>query len=121
MAARYVPTKGDHGLSEAASRLDAGRFQNEVLVAEQLLGLNGTAFTGDAAARAKVAVARQVNLQVRSADESDVTSESRGRQSVTYAKQRGARIQVDPTAQRIVDDLKRAPSGSTAVANQATW
>lgn len=121
MAAKYLPTSTAHGLSKAAAALDPELLRNEALVAEQLLGLTGTSFTGDAAIKARMAVARQINLQVRVTENPDVVSESRSRQSVTYARQGGARMTVDPTAAQIVKDLIGKPKGSTAVANQATW
>jgi len=121
MAAKYPPTSTAHGLSKAANALDPERLRNETLVAEQLLGLGGTSFTGDDAEKARTAVARQINLQVRVAENPDVVAESRGRQSVTYARSGGARATVDPTAAAIVKDLIGKPSRSTAVANQATW
>lgn len=120
MAARYVPGPA-HGLSSAALDLDSGRLRGEVAVAEQLLGLVGTSLSGDDDVRARMAVARQVNLQVRTAANPDVVSESRGRQSVQYAKSGGARVAIDPTAKEIVRDLVGRPTGSTAVSNTAVW
>ena len=121
MAARYVPNGPAHGLSADALALDSERLTGEITVAEQLLGLAGRSLTGDDDIRARMAVARQVNLQVRNAINPDIIAESRGRQSVQYARSGGARISIDPTAASIVRELLSGPRGSTAHSNQAVW
>lgn len=108
MAATYVPDATAHGLSTEAQALDGTRLSNEILVAEEVLGLTGISTTGDDLSRGKVAVARQVNLQVRVAADPDVIAEGRGRQSVTYATVGGVRIPVDPTAKMLAEAVRKA-------------
>lgn len=89
----------DYGLSQDAQLLTPARLESEVLIAEQVLGVIGTAFTDDDAELAKALVARQVNLQVRlSLDGSDVASETRGHRTITYATVGGQRVPVDALA-----------------------
>ncbi len=124
MAATYTPDATEHGLSTAAQALDAARLANEVLAAEQVLGLAGVELTGDDAEKAKLAVARQVNLQVRlaaSGDAGDVKSESRGRQSITYATFNGARVAIDSLAQSIVAGLLGPPPQSLLAEATFRW
>lgn len=123
MAATYTPDATEHGLSAAAVALDATRLANEVLAAEQVLGLVGSALTGDDASKAKLAVARQVNLQLRlaSGESADVKSESKGRQSITYATFNGVRVAVDTLAQSIVAGLLGPPPQSTVAEATFRW
>ena len=122
MAATYTPDATEHGLSAEAQALDAGRLANEVLAAEQVLGLAGVTLDGDDIDKAKLAVARQVNLQVRLASGSgDIRSESRGRQSVTYATINGVRLAVDSLAQSIVAGLLGPPAQSTVAEATFRW
>lgn len=123
MAATYSPDATDHGLSTEAQALDAARLTNEVLAAEQVLGLAGSSLTGDDAEKAKLAVARQVNLQVRmaSGEAADVKAESKGRQSVTYATLNGARVAVDALALSIVEGLLRPIRQTAPVETSFRW
>lgn len=122
MAATYTPDATEHGLSAAAQALDASRLATEVLVAERVLGLKGTAFTGDDATEAKRAVALQVNLQVRLASGSgDVVSETKGRQSVTFSMVNGVRVAMDTVAMSIVASLSGPPKQTTATETTFRW
>jgi len=123
MAATYTPDATAHGLSAAAQALDSTRLANEVLAAEEVLGLRGSSLTGDDASKAKLAVARQVNLQVRlaSGEAADVKSESKGRQSITYATVNGVRVAVDSLAQSIVASLLAPPKQSTLSTHDYRW
>lgn len=126
MPATFVPDATEHGLSAEAQALDAARLTNEVLVAEAALELDGVAASGDDAERAKVAVARQVNLQLRVAADPDVVTEGRGRQSVTYATIGGARVVVDPLALSVAQQVRqsigaRRRAGSGATSLNRTW
>ena len=122
MAARYVPLPKVHGLSAEAELLDPERLTVEALVAESVLGLDRVTLSGDDAERAKSAVARQVNLQLRVAKEPDLKAESRGHQSVTYATVGGVRVIVDATAKAIADKLIGPPRETSAsTPNAVVW
>lgn len=118
----YMPDPADDfGLSAAAQALSAGRLENEVLLAEMALGLIGFTLDADDTNRAKTAVARQVNLQVRAAAQSDVVSESRGRQSVTYSVVNGQRVMVDALALQIAQAITQPPAASSATEADVRW
>ncbi|HSV93670.1 MAG TPA: hypothetical protein VLH81_11365 [Desulfobacterales bacterium] len=126
MAATYTPdtsANNAHGLSAAALALSAERFATEVLVAERVLGLKGSSLAGDDTEEAKKAVALQVNLQVRlaSGEAADVKSESKGRQSITYATMNGVRVAVDSLAQSIVAGLLGPTQQSTLAEATFRW
>lgn len=120
MAATYTPS-ADHGLSAAGQALEALRLESEVLVAEEVLGLAGAALTGDEASKATVAVARQVNLQLKMAGASDVVAESKGSQSFTYARVNGQRVAVDSLAQAIVSGILGSQPRSGITQLQPGW
>lgn len=108
MAATFVPDPTQHGLSAEAQALDPARLTNEILVAEEVLELTTIPAVGDDLERGKVAVARQVNLQVLVARDPDIVSEGRGRQNVRYATVNGVRVVVDPTAWLLAQRVRKA-------------
>ena len=101
-------------LSATAAALSDPALEAQTLVAETALGLLGTEYTGDRADRAKVAVARQVNLQVASPDAGAVQSETRGDRSVTYVTRDGVEVAVDGLALLIVEALAGAAAVEVA-------
>ena len=66
------------------------------------LGLGGTSYTGEQAERAKVANARQVNLQVAEPIDPYLESESRGSKSRSYSALMKRTFALDPIAVEIV-------------------
>lgn len=103
-----------HGLlSAAAARLEAPVLAEHAELAEDLLGLGGTAFAGADAGAATRAVALQVSHQVEIGIDAFVLSSSgRGARSKSY---RDGDITVSPLAKRIVDRLiPPATSGTWA-------
>lgn len=95
-----------HPLLSAA----AGQWAPEVLaaqtvLAEQLLGLTGTTFTGADAEQAAFANVLQVNLQASlPADVWIIKSETRGARSVTYRDGINA-MTIQPQAKALADAL----------------
>lgn len=80
------PITGAALLSEAAKALSADELRDQTAIAEAALGLIGTTLSGDAAERAKLALALQVNHQLEHGVEGSVYSSwSQGSRSVTYA------------------------------------
>lgn len=87
MTALYDPTGSPaaEALSTAAGALSTGQFQLEAYAAEVLLGLRDTAYEGDAADEARLAVALQVSLQVeKGIDAAAYAQQKVGPVSVTH-------------------------------------
>jgi hypothetical protein len=102
------PVDGHPLLSPAAAALDADALEAQSRVAERVLGLADTNFTGDDAITASDAVALQVSYQVAMPPEQAIIlSETRGSRSVTYrgGSASGVMAMVSATAQAIVDGL----------------
>lgn len=79
------PIDGHPLLSATAAALAPDVLEAQALVAERMLGLRGTAYTGDDADDAASAVALQVSLQVAKDPESYIASSvTRGSRSLTY-------------------------------------
>jgi len=108
-ASRYDPT--GHGLlSERARALAPEELVAQAKLAETILGLEDLDVTADSAkvARAQMAVALQVNLQLASpAEAMALTSQSRGGRSESY---RDGIPLVHPTAASIVRQLMGGPT-----------
>lgn len=104
----YDPS-GHDLLSQDAGALSSEKLAAMADLAEDLLRLAGTSFTGDAAERATRAVVLQVNLLVeREAHRSAafIESESRGDQSVTYRGKED--LDLHPVAKRLAEDLVKS-------------
>lgn len=72
-------------LSDQARALSADALRDQTVIAEMLLGLAGTTFTGEPAERVKLALARQVNTQLEHGVEGSVyASYSQGGRSFTF-------------------------------------
>ena len=91
-------------LNEAAQRLGSEALAAQTVLAEELLGLAGTSFTGADLERVKMAVALQVSLQATLPMEALlIKSESRGARTVTYRDNLADILQ--PQAVLLVDSL----------------
>jgi hypothetical protein len=105
----YDPT--DHALlSEAAKALqlnDVDQFNEQAALAQTLLELDDSSFSGADAATATRAVAMQVNYQIEMGLEGFTTNAvSRGSRSVVYKQGTGSRpVLVFPLAKRLVENL----------------
>lgn len=110
MATEPTYNVGGHPLlSPAANALATGALTEHALLAESLLGLAGSTYTGREAEDATRAVALQVNLQVESDVEPFILSAvTRGARSATY---RG--VSVHPTASALVRALAQAHATET--------
>lgn len=124
---RYDPT-GHPLLSPAAKALEPAVLEAYADRAEDVLGIAGTNFTGDAAERLTTAVVLQINhtLQREERGGGEVVAESKGAQSVTYAAPKDGRVDpVDPEAARIVAGVLaggvRAPRTSVSTPNVFVW
>lgn len=114
-----MPTYDPSGhalLSNDAGALADAELDAQAEVAEDVLGLEGTSFTGAKASRATLAVVRQVNLQVATPVDAAVkASESRGNQNVAYRESEDGRpIMVDPVARRLANRLLTSDGWTTA-------
>lgn len=90
-------------LSAEATGLAPEVLSAQGLVAEEMLGLADTDFTGEKAERAARAVALQVNALVAAGPDAGVfSSVGRGSRSVSY-KQGG--VPLNPAAKKIADRL----------------
>lgn len=96
-----------HGLlSGEAAVLEGPVLTAHNDLAEDLLGLAGTSFSGSDLGKATRAVVLQVNFQVAAEGSAVTLSESRGRQSLTRRSTRsGEAFQVDAAAARLADQL----------------
>lgn len=109
MAATY--DVHDHPLLSAAAKQlvsdDPSAFDAQAITAERVLGLRGTQLTGDDAEDARVAIVRQLNLQLQidAMGGANVVSESKGAQSYTYAQHNGERVAIDRIALSIARQL----------------
>jgi hypothetical protein len=97
-----------HALRSAAAKAlyasSATAFGAVAAEAEKLLGLDGTALTGDDAESAKYAIVRQTNLMI-AADESYVLYDEERRGSRSTKARAGAMQQLDPIAVSIATAL----------------
>jgi hypothetical protein len=106
----YDPT--DHALlspeAKALMQNDADQFNEQAALAQSLLDLDGTSFSGADAATATRAVAMQVNYQLEMGLEGFTTNAvSRGSRSVVYKQGTGSRpVLVFPLAKRLVENLQ---------------
>ncbi len=111
------PVNGHQLLSAEAAALADDALEAETRVAERLLGLRGTAFTGADVADAEDAVALQVSLQVASDPESYVAeSVTRGSRSMSYRDG----VLVHPRAVAIVGPLLEAAGAASGGSAWAT-
>jgi hypothetical protein len=105
----YDPT--DHALLSAEARglqqADVEQFNEQAAVAQSMLGLNDSTFSGTDAAKATRAVAMQLNYQLEMGIEGfSANAVSRGGRSTVYKTGAGARpVLVFPPAKRMVEDL----------------
>jgi hypothetical protein len=105
----YDPT--DHPLlSPEATNLkngNADQFNEQAALAQTILNLDGTSFTGDDAATATRAVAMQLNYQLEMGLEGfTAAAVTRGSRSTVYKQGTGARAGLAfPLAKRLVDSL----------------
>lgn len=105
-------------LSAAAGRLDAEVLDAQTVLAEEVLGLSGTSFTGDDKDKAMLANVLQVNHQLLlPADAFIYKSESRGGRSVAYRDGVTA-VMINPAAQVLVDSLV---TGATVAGRWGTF
>ena len=89
-------------LSEAAKELGQPAMAAQQLVAERVLGLIGTDYTGSAKLEAEGALALQVSLQVAQDPEAYLaTSVTRGSRSITYRND----VPIHPLALEIAERL----------------
>ena len=95
-------------LSTAAAALGEALLKAQTLAAETALGLSGTSFNTDRTIRAKVAVARQVNLQVAAPQNPYLETDTRADRSQAFAvfRELGGASALDPIAVQIVAQLK---------------
>jgi hypothetical protein len=104
--APLYPPGDTHVLSDTARELHEHELDAHAVVAETLLGLRSTKYSGDEADQAALAVAHQVNFQVfRPALFALVQSETKGTQSVTFRETQGEKHLTDDIAAAIVDRL----------------
>jgi hypothetical protein len=105
----YDPT--DHALlspeAKALQQNDVSQFNEQATIAQSLLDLDGTSYSGNDAATATRAVAMQVNYQIEMGMEGFTTNAvSRGSRSVVYKQGTGSRpVLVFPLAARLVENL----------------
>lgn len=110
-------------LSDDAQNLSPEQQASQQLVAEVVLGLRGTSYTGSDQEEAEAALALQVSLQVAVDPEAYLASSvTRGSRSITYRNQ----IPVHPLAKEIADGLggnspTMMPRLSAAVDTGFTW
>jgi hypothetical protein len=106
----YDPT--NHALLSPEARglqqADVEQFNEQAAVAQSLLDLDGSSFSGEDAAKATRAVAMQLNYQIEMGIEGFAANAvSRGGKSTTYRQGAGAApILVFPPAKRMVEDLR---------------
>lgn len=106
----YSPA-GSELLSQAARNLTAPALDEHADLAEDLLGLTGSDYTGVAAARVRRAVALQVNHQLEQIpDWSVLESSNKGDRSRQYRD-----WLVNPLARQIVEEVAAAPEGTGEV------
>lgn len=121
MAATYDLT-GHALLSAAAAALAPAVLDARTQEAEELLGVHGTAFTGEALADVQLALARQVNRLLTWEQYQGVASMSKAGQSVQFAS--GGSKPVDAIAARIVRRLlgqAPGPGSSTSIPTIPVW
>jgi hypothetical protein len=107
------PVHGHPLLSDAAKALNGQALDLTAQAAEDALGLNGTTYTGDAATRAAIAVARQVNRMLAEPIDPYLTSHSRGEESKSWGRAGEARTNaLDPIAVAIVAALAAEAAGA---------
>ncbi len=100
---QYSPA-GVPTLSEAARALDVPTLNDLALLAEQLLGLRGTALTGANGRTAKLAVGMQVSFMIEQGVASRLYSDlTEGERRYKFAE--AAEPGVDPVAARLVAPL----------------
>lgn len=103
----YSPA-GLSTLSDGAKALDAPALNDLALLAEQLLGLRGTALTGTAGRTARLAVGMQVSFMVEQGVASRLYDRvTEGERSYTFAE--AAKVGVDSVAASLVASLLGPP------------
>jgi hypothetical protein len=108
MSAPTYSVYGHDLLSEQAAALRAEEIDAHQVAAEELLGVAGTSFTDDDLVKVKVAIVRQVNLQVSAPSIFGISRERKGDHEIEYsASQPGsvAAAPIDPVAEAIVQRL----------------
>lgn len=100
--------------------LEPEELDARAIEAEHVLGLRGTAFTGEDAADAKIAIVRQAKRTLEWERHQGVTSISKAGQSQTFSE---GNAPIDLVARRIADRLNGSQRNATSypVGNTGTF
>lgn len=97
-------------LSDDAEALDGGTLDAHASLAEDLLNLEGTTFTGTAKEKARRAIALQVSHQLRVPDEFAYAESERDAAGASIRYRGRTAAAVSPSAERLAAELTKEPA-----------